>query len=378
MKHSTNTPYLIFIVVVIPLALFFFTSSIWAGLIPSSNAASENYNVTVTINNNYIKVAEAYYNITTKELRFTYYTKPTSTTVPAESKPRIYSVSTSSNLDVFCSSSIVEQKDSRHVVSCEDIEECSYIRIFFQSKYPDTAKVVEKVDEFGIITEVVEEQIYDTVYSMHIIAWSDITIISDLQEITAPQVVTSDPFNDYTHPPVTTNNSNTPDLPIITEQPDTLTVTTPPNITDTPTTTTAPAAATAPTTATAAPTTTAPAATTAPPNTTTAPTATVTTTSSAATTEQPVIPVVNVVAVAIETSAADNNVILSVGGTSSVYARISPSSATNKNVYWSSNRSDIASVSSSGTVTAYSPGIAIITCTTVDGGLTASCMVTVR
>ena len=56
---------------------------------------------------------------------------------------------------------------------------------------------------------------------------------------------------------------------------------------------------------------------------------------------------------------------------------ILPETATNKEVEWSSNRDDIASVVD-GTVTGVKEGTAIITATAVDGGLTATCNVTVE
>jgi uncharacterized protein YjdB len=56
---------------------------------------------------------------------------------------------------------------------------------------------------------------------------------------------------------------------------------------------------------------------------------------------------------------------------------ISPSNATNKNVTWSSSNTAVAVVNTPGIVTAVSPGSATITVTTVDGGMTATCAVTV-
>ena len=72
-----------------------------------------------------------------------------------------------------------------------------------------------------------------------------------------------------------------------------------------------------------------------------------------------------------------NNIVLAVNQSTTVTAVISPSSATNKNVVWTSNRNDIASVDAAGKITAHSSGKAIITATTQDGNLTASCMVSV-
>jgi len=63
----------------------------------------------------------------------------------------------------------------------------------------------------------------------------------------------------------------------------------------------------------------------------------------------------------------------SAGSTQQLTATVSPSNATNKNVTWSSNNTNVATVNSSGLVTAVAPGDAIITCTTSDGSKTAQC-----
>ena len=57
-------------------------------------------------------------------------------------------------------------------------------------------------------------------------------------------------------------------------------------------------------------------------------------------------------------------------------AFVSPGNATNKGVTWSSSDTSIASVSSSGLVTAKGIGIAYITCKALDGsGKTATCKI---
>ena len=66
-----------------------------------------------------------------------------------------------------------------------------------------------------------------------------------------------------------------------------------------------------------------------------------------------------------------------VGETFTITPTISPSNATDKTVSWSSSASGKASVSSSGVVTGEAAGSATITCTTNDGGYTATCDVTV-
>ena len=67
---------------------------------------------------------------------------------------------------------------------------------------------------------------------------------------------------------------------------------------------------------------------------------------------------------------------LNVGQHSTLTATVAPDDATNKNVSWSTSNSNVATVSN-GTVTAVAAGNATITVTTDDGGLTATCDVTV-
>ena len=65
---------------------------------------------------------------------------------------------------------------------------------------------------------------------------------------------------------------------------------------------------------------------------------------------------------------------LTVGGTDTLTATITPTNATNQNVTWSSDNESIATVSN-GVVTAVAPGTATITVTTADGNYTAVCTV---
>ena len=67
----------------------------------------------------------------------------------------------------------------------------------------------------------------------------------------------------------------------------------------------------------------------------------------------------------------------SVGATVQLKATVSPSDATEKSVTWKSSNTSVATVSSSGLVTAVGNGSATITVTTVSGGKTATCAVTV-
>lgn len=67
---------------------------------------------------------------------------------------------------------------------------------------------------------------------------------------------------------------------------------------------------------------------------------------------------------------------LGVGSSSTLTATVAPDNATNKAVTWSTSDEAVATVAD-GVVTAVAEGTATITATTVDGGFTASCAVTV-
>ena len=67
---------------------------------------------------------------------------------------------------------------------------------------------------------------------------------------------------------------------------------------------------------------------------------------------------------------------LNAGESAQLTATLSPNNATNKNVTWSSNNSNVSV--SGGKVTAKTAGSAIVTVTTADGGYTAKCNVTVN
>ncbi len=83
--------------------------------------------------------------------------------------------------------------------------------------------------------------------------------------------------------------------------------------------------------------------------------------------------IVDVTGVTLDKSAA----LLVEGQTEKLTATISPDNATNKNVIWSSDNTDVATVDANGLITAVAPGKATITVTTVDGNKTAACEVTV-
>lgn len=68
---------------------------------------------------------------------------------------------------------------------------------------------------------------------------------------------------------------------------------------------------------------------------------------------------------------------MTAGSMQQLKASVSPDNAVNKNITWTSDNPAVATVDSSGKVTAVSAGIAVITVTTSDGNYTDSCTVTV-
>ena len=68
---------------------------------------------------------------------------------------------------------------------------------------------------------------------------------------------------------------------------------------------------------------------------------------------------------------------LRAGDTETLIATVLPADATNKNVTWTSSNTSVATVSSSGVVTAKAAGTVTITATAGDGGKTATCTVNV-
>ena len=70
--------------------------------------------------------------------------------------------------------------------------------------------------------------------------------------------------------------------------------------------------------------------------------------------------------------------VVPLGGSSTLSAIFTPSTATNKNVTWSSSNTSVATVNGSGVVTAVSLGTTKITVKTDDGGYTADCTATVK
>ncbi|MBU0928503.1 MAG: Ig-like domain-containing protein [Spirochaetes bacterium] len=73
-----------------------------------------------------------------------------------------------------------------------------------------------------------------------------------------------------------------------------------------------------------------------------------------------------------------SDVTIAKGATRVLIATINPSGATNQNLAWSSSAESVVTVSDAGIVSALAVGNAVITVRSADGGLTATCAVTVN
>lgn len=72
-----------------------------------------------------------------------------------------------------------------------------------------------------------------------------------------------------------------------------------------------------------------------------------------------------------------SSLTLGTGSFEQLTVALSPSNATNQNITWTSSNQAVATVGPGGLVTAVAAGAAVITARTVDGGYTATCVVTV-
>ncbi len=85
-------------------------------------------------------------------------------------------------------------------------------------------------------------------------------------------------------------------------------------------------------------------------------------------------PIVNVTGVEL----SKTTLTLNVGGSATLKATVAPDDATNTDINWTSSDAAVASVDEDGVVKALAEGLATITATTVDGGFTATCALTVK
>jgi uncharacterized protein YjdB len=78
-----------------------------------------------------------------------------------------------------------------------------------------------------------------------------------------------------------------------------------------------------------------------------------------------------------EVSLQKNTLILKVGNSETIFVMIRPNEASDKEVAWSSDNPEVASVNSAGYITGNAVGECTVTVTSHDGGKTDTCLVTV-
>lgn len=390
--------------------VLFFTSYIWIG--DDRKLMDDGYNQTMNLNSWEIKVSGAKYHKENSTLTLSFFKKEK--TIGQSSTPTLDKI-TLGNLSgevlEFTTQANATNEYGTDITVYDVPSDFYYIRLYISSTTFDV-EVPDTIDEFGNVisypikkgkkkeiwinvdyrcADFEKENVgVNATVSTATSASTDITTtapgtttqttvittapsISSGTETTVYKTANSSLITSNTEPFVTTIKPFTTTLkPIVTSKPGTTTthiITTtvkPGTTTKKPITTTGPITTTKPITTSKPVTTTTEATTTTKPATTTKP---ITTTTQATTTMPSVINV--------NTIQMGQNIALSVGSSTSVTPTILPTNATDKRVTWSSNRPDIASVDSNGNITAHASGKAIITATTVDGGLSASCMVTV-
>ena len=87
---------------------------------------------------------------------------------------------------------------------------------------------------------------------------------------------------------------------------------------------------------------------------------------------------IDITSISVTGITIDETVTIDENGTGIINATVTPSDATNQIIIWSSDNESVATVDSTGVVTAVSVGTATITATTQDGNYTDTCVVTIQ
>ena len=183
MLKKGNTTYIAFLVICIPLFIFFLSSKFIFER--QKKSLSELYQQTVSLNDYLIKLDNATYNTDTKELKVTAFIKQS--TENGSTKPEIYSISPNYDLESFLTYRTERNpyNDFGIDIIIENLnDDYRYVRIFFQSKLADRI-IPESYDEFGnLIPEGLEKG--EMQYCHMIIDRLDCTIINNETPATEP------------------------------------------------------------------------------------------------------------------------------------------------------------------------------------------------
>ena len=367
---KSNTLYTLFLIAVIPLFILLFSSFFRA------NAKSNyyvDYNKIFKMEDYNIKINNAILCTDTNQLYFTFNFK---NKVKGEwQEPEILRIVTSIDGSKHEKDFYTDHESdlAKYICALELEDNFDYVQINIISRTTER-KLPDTVDEFG---DTVEGEIIPAKESEQYVRIDYNDLIRTTSQL-KDRIVTSKatpeiPDDAVAEEPEGKGSAESEDTSSEISSSADNSITDTESVTSTVTSTTPPERSTTTTTKAPATTTTtkAPAATT---TTTKASTTSTTTTTKATTT---VVEVIHVYSVRLSTVYENNNVMLSVGSSTTATPVILPDNATDKSVTWKSNRPDRATVDSNGKITAVSPGKAIISCYTNDGGLQAACMVTV-
>lgn len=369
---KSNVAYISFVAAVITAFVLIFTFTALSG--NDKESYSVDYNRVLEIDDYYVKISDVIYLSDLNQVTFTFNFKERFSGADG-SEPEVVAVNTNISYKSGKAFWIEETKSDYKYYVVDDIEDdFTYLSIDFVTKEADRV-MPDTVDEFGDLVK--GETIKGETFRQYVrIDRKDISVMTAAEKstmVTTKARITAAPSSRNTTAAeavnaetVTVTASKTEDLTSKKSTTTTKVVTTTKKKT-----TTSKAATTTKATITAPITTT----TTAPRITTTV----ATTTAAAKTTVKSTKPsVIHVNAIRLNVGVSGGNIKLSSGGKYKISAVVEPINAADKSVIWTSNRPDIATVDRSGNIAAVSKGKAIITATTNDGGLSASCMVTVE
>lgn len=367
MTNSKNIRYIIFTIIVILGFTFFFSSRKLFG--DDRENMSRNYNVTIrSVGGDYnFKVANARIDKATNTMYLDFFIKGSDN--EKEYPPELYQITNGNTVGEKLKFTVEKnpEREYANTITIPNVPEKFYfIRLYIKSKCYDTP-VPDTIDEFGNViknpdTPGKERQIWIS------IDYRDVKIYDSSKGETPPQLeavdLTKVEKDIVSEPDITTQvTTTTTNSEITTPAPSVTTTSKPTGTNQTPVVTKSPVTTQAPQVTTQAP-----KVTTTAPHQTTSPT----------TTTQTTIPI-KINTISLSSNFPNNNVVLSVNQTTKIIPVISPVSATNKTLKWTSNKPQIASVDSNGVVTARSPGKVIITAATTDGSnLEGNIMVTVQ
>lgn len=367
LRKNNNKSYIVFLTFVAISLIGILVLSIFTA--KEQKNKTSNYNKVVNLNSYSVKIFDAQYNPTTKEISFSMGVK---TNYSTASEPKITEIFIPYSNEYTFSSEITDEYIQRVTIPNVNAN-FEYLRLTISSKKPDI-QPEPKEDEFGaIVTQPITKGDTNKIYVY--IDYRDFEITNDNKKANipfSPALSTTTPTTVTTAPPQTSSVITTT---VVTTKPEPATVST---TTKKPTSesssatskiTTSTAKKTTTTTTTKATTTTKVTTTKAPETTTKKAT---TTTQKVTTAETTTTVYIRLTGLEIQQKGQED---LLLGESVTLTPIFHPNRATNKKVTWISNRTDRVIVDENGKCTAVGEGAAIITCVSDDGGLRASYMI---